>query len=78
MTVRIITGDCREVLTSLAEKSFHTCITSPPYFGLRDYGVDGQMGLEPSPDEFVEALVGVFRDVRRIQRDAGMFAEVSE
>jgi DNA modification methylase len=46
-------------------------VTSPPYFGLRDYGHDGQIGLEPTPDEFVAALVGVFREVRRVLRDDG-------
>jgi hypothetical protein len=48
-----------------------TCVTSPPYFGLRDYGHDGQIGLEPTPDEFVAALVDVFREVRRVLRDDG-------
>jgi DNA modification methylase len=46
-------------------------VTSPPYFGLRDYGHDGQIGLEPTPDEFVAALVEVFREVRRVLRDDG-------
>lgn len=121
---RVITGDCRDVLAGLDAGSVHTCITSPPYFGLRDYGtgsweggdpecshakvvdaasavasstlgggkkstghtqegfkgacgrcgalrVDSQIGLEPSPDEFVAALVAVFRDVRRVLRDDG-------
>ena len=68
---RVITGDCREVLAGLDAGSAHTCVTSPPYFGLRDYGHDGQIGLEPSPDEFVAALVAVFRDVRRVLRDDG-------
>jgi len=69
--VRLIVGDCREVLKTLPAESVHCCVTSPPYFGLRDYGVDGQMGLEPTPDEFVAALVGVFREVRRVLRDDG-------
>lgn len=71
MTVRIITGDCRDVLKTLPAKSVHCCVTSPPYFGLRDYGVDGQIGLEPTPDEFVAELVAVFREVRRVLRDNG-------
>ncbi|SEO77047.1 DNA modification methylase [Luteibacter sp. UNC138MFCol5.1] len=71
MTVSIITGDCRDVLRTLPEASAHTCVTSPPYFGLRDYGVDGQIGLEPSPEEFVAELVAVFREVRRVLRDDG-------
>lgn len=126
MTVEIIVGDCRTALAGLADGSVHCCVTSPPYFGLRDYGtgkweggdpdcghrsatmkegrnedrptlsgsestnltqlilahntpcgkcgavkVDSQIGLETSPDEFVAALVGVFRDVRRVLRDDG-------
>lgn len=71
MTVYILTGDCRDVLPTLPDKAFHTCVTSPPYFGLRDYGVGGQMGLEPTPDEFVAELVKVFREVWRVLRDDG-------
>lgn len=55
----------------MAPQSVHTVVTSPPYFGLRDYQVDGQLGLEPTPDEFVAALVEVFRSVRRVLRDDG-------
>lgn len=68
---QIIEGDCLNSLKTLPEKSVHCCVTSPPYFGLRDYGVDGQMGLEPTPDEFVAALVNVFREVKRVLRDDG-------
>jgi DNA modification methylase len=71
MSVRILTGDCREKLSDLPDASAHCCVTSPPYFGLRDYGCNGQMGLEPTPDEFVAAMVGVFREVRRVLRDDG-------
>lgn len=71
MTVEIITGDCREVLQSLPDQSVHCCVTSPPYFGLRDYGVDGQIGLEQTPDEYVAEMVAVFREVRRVLRDDG-------
>lgn len=71
MVVHIVNGDCRDVLKSLPEESVHCVVTSPPYFGLRDYGVDGQIGLEPTPDEFVAALVEVFREVRRVLRDDG-------
>lgn len=64
--------DCREAMRQfIAPKSVHTVVTSPPYFGLRDYGCDGQIGLEPTPDEFVAALVEVFREVRRVLRDDG-------
>ncbi len=69
--VRILVGDCRERLRELPDASVHCCVTSPPYFGLRDYGVDGQMGLEPTPDEFVAGMVEVFREVRRVLRDDG-------
>ena len=48
-----------------------TCVTSPPHFGLRDYGVNGQIGLEPTPAEYVEQMVAVFREVRRVLRDDG-------
>jgi DNA modification methylase len=71
MTVRLLIGDCRERLKGLPSKSVHTCVTSPPYFGLRDYGQADQIGLEPTPDEFVAALVEVFREVRRVLRDDG-------
>jgi DNA modification methylase len=64
--------DVRETLRTLPEASVHTVCTSPPYFGLRDYGTgDKQIGLEDSPEEFVAALVDVFRDVRRVLRDDG-------
>ena len=71
MTVTIHTGDCLEVLRTQPDASAHCCVTSPPYFGLRDYGAAGQIGLEPTPDEFVARLVEVFREVRRVLRDDG-------
>jgi DNA modification methylase len=71
MTVRILKGDCREVLRTLPDESVHCVVTSPPYFGLRDYGVAGQIGLEPSPAEFVDELVAVFREARRVLRTDG-------
>lgn len=71
MTVRILQGDCREVLKTLPDQSVHCVVTSPPYFGLRDYGVAGQIGLEASPWEFVAGMVEVFREVRRVLRDDG-------
>lgn len=69
--LRVIIGDCIEGMRTLPEQSVHTCVTSPPYFGLRDYGVDGQIGLEATPDAFVARLVEVFREVRRVLRDDG-------
>lgn len=71
MSVSIITGDCREVLRSLPEQSAHCCVTSPPYFGLRDYGVEGQIGLEQTPEKYVAEMVAVFREVRRVLHDDG-------
>jgi DNA modification methylase len=68
---KILIGDCLEVLKTLEDGSVNCCVTSPPYWGLRDYGVDGQLGLEPTPDEFVAKMVDVFREVRRVLRDDG-------
>lgn len=68
---QFLVGDCHKVLSALADGSFHCCVTSPPYWGLRDYGVDGQLGLEPTPAEYVAKLVEVFREVRRVLRDDG-------
>ncbi|HDX0803395.1 TPA: site-specific DNA-methyltransferase [Stenotrophomonas maltophilia] len=64
-------GDCLEVMRCMAAGSVHTCVTSPPYFGLRDYGHDGQIGLEQKPEEYVSKLVEVFREVHRVLRDDG-------
>jgi len=64
-------GDALSVLKTMPEQSVHCCVTSPPYWGLRDYGVDGQLGLESTPDEYVEKMVEVFREVRRVLRDDG-------
>lgn len=66
-----MTGDSREVIRTLPDKQFHTCVTSPPYFGLRDYGHDDQMGLEETPEKYVAAMVELFREVRRVLRDDG-------
>ena len=64
-------GDCTDVLKTLPDGIVQTCITSPPYWGLRDYGVDGQLGLEKTPEEYVEKMVTVFREVRRVLKDDG-------
>jgi DNA modification methylase len=71
MTVQLIQGDCLEVLPTLPEKSVQCVVTSPPYWGLRDYGVDGQLGLEATPDLYVEHLVAVGRELWRVLRDDG-------
>ena len=70
-TQRIIPGDCIEGLRTLPDASVHCCITSPPYWGLRDYGHDGQIGLESTPEAYVARMVEVFREVRRVLRDDG-------
>jgi len=67
----IIQGDCIEGMKQISDASLHCVVTSPPYYGLRDYGVDGQVGLEESPEAYVARLVDVFREVRRILRDDG-------
>lgn len=72
MTVKIITGDCRHVLAMLPAKSVNCCVTSPPYFGLRDYGVEGQTGLEATPEAFVAEMVAVFCEVWRVLKDDGV------
>ena len=70
-TWQVRLGDVRDTLASLPDQSVQCCVTSPPYWGLRDYGVDGQLGLEPTPDAYVANLVAVFREVRRVLRDDG-------
>lgn len=67
----IITGDALQVLRTLPSESVHTIVTSPPYWNLRDYGVDGQIGLEKTPAAFVAKLVDVFREARRVLRNDG-------
>ena len=64
-------GDARAVLETMPPGVFNTCVTSPPYWGLRDYGQGGQIGLEDTPAEYVARLVAVFREVRRTLRDDG-------
>src|SRR6266566_3033875 len=67
----IYNGDVREVLCELPDESVQMCVTSPPYWGLRDYGTEGQIGLEPTPEAFVATMVEVFREVRRVLRKDG-------
>lgn len=68
---KIICGDALEGLRILPDGIVQTCVTSPPYYGLRDYGVSGQIGLEQTPEEYVKKLVDVFREVRRVLKDNG-------
>lgn len=69
--VRIWLGDVIDGLRAMPDELAQTCVTSPPYWGLRDYGADGQIGLEQTPDEYVARMVDVFREVRRVLRDDG-------
>lgn len=71
MRAEVITGDAREVLRTLPAGSVRCIVTSPPYYGLRDYGTDGQIGLEATPGEYVAELVSVFREARRVLADDG-------
>jgi DNA modification methylase len=68
---RILVGDVRQRLQELPDGSVQCVVTSPPYWGLRDYGHDGQIGLEQTPDDYVAELVAVFREVRRVLADDG-------
>lgn len=67
----ILQGDCLNVLSTLDAESIQTCVTSPPYFGLRDYDIEGQVGLEESPKEYVDKIVSIFREIKRVLRDDG-------
>lgn len=69
--INILEGDCRSTLATLPAETIHCCVTSPPYFGLRDYGKDGQIGLEQTPDQYVAEMVKVFREVHRVLREDG-------
>ena len=71
MSTRILVGDCRVTLPTLPERSVRCCVTSPPYWGLRDYGHGDQIGLESTPDAYVAEMVAVFREVRRVLTDDG-------
>ena len=71
MANKVIFGDAVDGLKLLESESVDTCITSPPYYNLRDYGKDGQIGLETSPEEYIEKLVSVFREVRRVLKPDG-------
>jgi DNA modification methylase len=71
MIDKVICGDAITVLNSIQEKSVNCCVTSPPYYGLRDYGGSGQIGLEPSPEEYINKLIEIFREVKRVLKDDG-------
>ena len=67
----IINGNSLEVLKSLPDNSIDCCVTSPPYYALRDYGCDGQIGLEETPEKYIESLCDVFSEVRRVLTPEG-------
>mgnify|MGYP001429190356 CR=1 FL=1 len=69
--IDILNGNCVDVMKKLPEKYFNTVVTSPPYWGLRDYGTDKQLGLENTPEEFVKNLLKVFKEVKRVLKDDG-------
>lgn len=69
--LRIVRGDSRGALADFPDNFFQCCITSPPYWGLRDYGITGQIGAENDPDVYIADLVAVFREVRRTLREDG-------
>lgn len=69
---RIIQGDVQDGLRTLPDNSVQCCVTSPPYYALRNYGVDGQIGLEETPEQFIQKIVDVFREVRRVLREDGV------
>ncbi len=69
--VEIVVGDSRKALGEFSGGTFQACITSPPYWGLRDYGIEGQIGAEPTLGLYLENVVEIFRQVRRVLRDDG-------
>ncbi len=78
--IRLLQGDCRVTLPTLEPGSIQSCITSPPYYGLRSYIADGdplkpfEIGLEPTPELYIEHLVEVFRHIKRVLRDDGTYS----
>ena len=68
---RLFIGDALEALKQIPSETVDTCVTSPPYYGLRDYGADGQIGLEKTPDEYIDRLVDVFHEVKRTLKKDG-------
>ncbi len=66
--ITLYEGDCLDVLGGIGAESVQCCVTSPPYYGLRDYGCERQIGLEATPEAYVERLVAVFREMHRVLR----------
>lgn len=71
MNYNIICGDAQSALSKMESGSAQCCVTSPPYYGLRDYGSEGQIGLEHTPEQYIQNLIKVFREVRRVLSDDG-------
>ena len=69
--LRVLVGDCRKLLPEIAAESVQCCVTSPPYWGLRNYGAEGQLGLEKTPEEYVANILEVFREVYRVLKPDG-------
>ena len=69
----IINRDALYALRELPSESVNCCVTSPPYYGLRDYGLDAQIGREDTPEQYIGRLVEVFRELRRVLKDDGTF-----
>lgn len=79
MYEKVLCGDALELLRTLPPESVHSCVTSPPYYGLRDYGVDGQIGKEETPEEYIKKLLQVFREVRRVlTRDGTLWVNIGD
>lgn len=70
---RVFEGDALSVLSRLPSESVQCAVTSPPYWGLRDYGINGQIGLEPTLPEFISRLVGIFSELKRVLKNTGVF-----
>ena len=76
---RIINRDCLSALRELLDESVNSCVTSPPYYALRDYGMDAQIGREDTPEEYIRRLVLVFREVRRVlTRDGTLWLNIAD
>ncbi len=71
MTVKILIGDVRDELRELPDESVHCVVTSPPYWRQRDYGNPAQIGIEPTPEQYIEEMVAVFREARRVLKTDG-------
>ena len=77
MNYNIICGEARSALSKIESGSVRCCVTSPPYYRLRDYGSEGQIGLEHTPEQYIQKLVKVFQEVRRVLSDDGTLWSIS-